>query len=340
MVTQRDVAHELGIAVSTVSRALAGSPDIPHSTQQLVRETAQRLGYRRDAHAASLRTGRSGMISLVVGAIDNPFFSELAHEVEREANRHGLGLMIANSHEDALAQEKAVTTMLEQRVDGMILVPVGEPSENMRSLLSAQPTVAVDRHYSTFSMDSVTVDPRHAVSELVEHLRVSGYQRPAILVGPEVTSTGIGRASVLSEELQRVGWKDCPTVSCPHDAHAARAATATLLGSARPDAVICGGNVLVLGALRAMQEGGVAVGPEVALATFDDVPWFELMRPALTAVSADIPAMAREAVRLLLRRIDNPEGPIEVLTQEARLLLRESTSRSPVPTGNESAMRP
>lgn len=329
MVTQRDVARELGIAVSTVSRALAGSSDIPESTRTSVREAAERMGYRKDAQAASLRTGRSGVISLVVGAIDNSFFSELAHYVEQEANRHGLSLMIANAHEDAAAQERAVTTMLEQRVDGVILVPVGELSDSMRTLLSARPTVTVDRHYPDFAIDSVTVDPREAVAEFVQHLRMSGFERPAVLAGPEVTSTGVGRARILAEELSRAGWDNVPILSVAHEAHAAQNATATLLSSARPDALICGGNMLALGALRAMKGQGVEIGSEVAVATFDDVPWFELMRPSLTAITADIADMARETVRLLRRRIEDPDGSTQSLTQKARLVLRDSTHRRP-----------
>ncbi|OLL15702.1 LacI family DNA-binding transcriptional regulator [Actinomyces oris] len=133
MVTQRDIARELGVAVSTVSRSLSDVPGIPETTKERVRQAAERLAYRRDAHAASLRTGRSGTISLVVGAIDNPFFAELAHHVETQANRLGLLLMIANGQEDPQAQERVALSMLEQRVDGMILVPVGPPRAGCRS---------------------------------------------------------------------------------------------------------------------------------------------------------------------------------------------------------------
>lgn len=327
MVTQRDIAQELGIAVSTVSRALAGSGDIPEVTRLSVREMAARLGYRKDAHAASLRTGRSGVISLVVGAIDNPFFAELAHHVEQEANHYGLSLMIANAHEDERALHDAVTTMLEQRVDGLILVPVGEVTPQMRALVSERPTVVVDRYFPHLSLDCVTVNPQAAVAELVQHLRVSGYQRPAILAGPEATSTGAARAAIVSEELHAAGWSEVPVMTCPHDVNAAHNATATLCSFAAPDALICGGNVLALGALRALKERRLAVGTEVAVATFDDVPWFEFLQPSLTAITADIPAMARDTVRLLRARMENPEGPIQERIQEARLILRESTGR-------------
>ena len=321
MVTQRDIARELGVAVSTVSRSLSDVPGIPEATKERVRHAAERLGYRRDAHAASLRTGRSGTISLVVGAIDNPFFAELAHHVETQANRLGLLLMIANGQEDPAAQERVALSMLEQRVDGMILVPVGPPTSGLQELVAQTPTVAVDRLLPGADIDSVLVDPRGAVRELAGHLRDAGYRRPAVISGPDATSTGAGRARVVSEELEAAGWSGFPVLSSAHDASQAQEVAERLLADCRPDVLICGGNVITLGALRAMKRLGVDVG----VATFDDLPWFDLMSPALTSISNDIPRMAAETVRLLLQRIENPDGAVQQVAHEASLSLREST---------------
>ncbi|OLO43636.1 hypothetical protein BKH31_12150 [Actinomyces oris] len=326
MVTQRDIARELGVAVSTVSRSLSDVPGIPETTKERVRQAAERLGYRRDAHAASLRTGRSGTISLVVGAIDNPFFAELAHHVETQANRLGLLLMIANGQEDPQAQERVALSMLEQRVDGMILVPVGPPTSGLQELVAQTPTVAVDRLLPGAGVDSVLVDPRDAVRELVGHLRDAGYQRPAVISGPDATSTGAGRARVVAEELEAAGWSGFPVLSSAHDASQAQEVAERLLADRQPDVLICGGNVITLGVLHAMKRLGVEVGADVGVATFDDLPWFDLMNPALTSISNDIPRMAAETVRLLLQRIENPDGALQKVIHEAWLSLRESTS--------------
>ena len=233
--------------------------------------------------------------------------------------------MIANGQEDPAAQERVALSMLEQRVDGMILVPVGPPTSGLQELVAQTPTVAVDRLLPGAGIDSVLVDPRNAVRELARHLRGAGYQRPAVISGPDVTSTGAGRARVVSEELEAAGWSDVPVLSSAHDASQAQEVAERLLADCRPDVLICGGNVITLGALRAMKRLGVDVGTDVGVATFDDLPWFDLMSPALTSISNDIPRMAAETVRLLLQRIENPDGAVQKVIHEASLSLREST---------------
>ena len=245
--------------------------------------------------------------------------------METQANCLGLLLMIANGQEDPAAQERVALSMLEQRVDGMILVPVGPPTSGLQELVAQTPTVAVDRLLPGAGIDSVLVDPRNAVRELARHLRGAGYQRPAVISGPDVTSTGAGRARVVSEELDAAGWSDVPVLSSAHDASRAQEVAERLLADCRPDVLICGGNVITLGALRAMKRLGVDVGTDVGVATFDDLPWFDLMSPALTSISNDIPRMAAETVRLLLQRIENPDGAVQKVIHEASLSLREST---------------
>ena len=174
------------------------------------------------------------------------------------------------------------------------------------------------------------MDPRDAVRELAGHLRDAGYRRPAVISGPDATSTGAGRARVVSEELEVAGWSGFPVLSSAHDASQAQEVVERLLADCQPDVLICGGNVITLGALRAMKRLGVDVGADVGVATFDDLPWFDLMSPALTSISNDIPRMAAETVRLLLQRIENPDGVVQKVIHEASLSLREST-RGPRP---------
>ena len=133
---------------------------------------------------------------------------------------------------------------------------------------------------------------------------------------------------MVSEELEAAGWSGFPVLSSAHDASQAQEVAERLLADCQPDVLICGGNVITLGALRAMKRQGVDVGADVGVATFDDLPWFDLMSPALTSISNDIPRMAAETVRLLLQRIENPDGAVQQVIHEASLSLRESTRGS------------
>ena len=324
MITQKELAQRLGLSVSTVSRALAGSTKLPPETVERVQGLAAQVGYRRYRPASALRTRRTGVIGLAVGDIGNPYFASLAHHIEREVDKVGLSLLIANSQEDPTAQEKVIGSMLAQGVDGLLLVPTGEASPLTIRLINQVPTVAVDRVLDGTELDCALVDSALAVVQLAAHLAQNGYFRPAILCGPADTSTGISRAEAVAAALRR-HFPDVPipTGHVPHNPNLARAACAKLLSNNDVDALVVGGNMIALGALQCLQETRAQIG----LATFDDLPWFSYLRPSLTAIAADPAALARAATTLLRRRIDSPSASPKTIFQPATLRLRDSTTR-------------
>lgn len=323
MITQKDLASRLGMSVSTVSRALAGSPQIPADTVKRVRALAEKMGYRRYGPASALRTQKTGVLGLAVGDIDNPFFASLAHHVERAAQHLGMSLLIANGQEDAAAQEKIVISMVEQRVDGLLLVPTGSPTAGTRKLVGQVPTVTVDRNLAGAGLDAALVDATVAVRQLASHIAQAGYRHPAILCGPNDTSTGRDRAQLVRTELRKA-FPDTalPTAHIPHSPDRAATACRDLIRNTPTDVIIAGGNMIALGALKILNRCSLHIG----LATFDDLPWFSAVRPSLTAIGTDVQQLAENAIDLLKRRMDSPDAPALTLWQQATLYPRESTT--------------
>lgn len=333
MATIREIAEDLGVALSTVSRSLNDSPAISEATKQRVREAAERLGYRRDVAAAALRSGRSHVLGLVLGDVTNPFFALLAQHVESEARKHGFRIMFGNGEEKPSRQTEVVATLLEYRVDGLLIVPAGRPEPSCVAQMREVPTVAIDRAVPGADFDFVGSDVEGALLDLAAHLRDLGYRRPALITGPQSTTTGAERTQLARAAFQRAGFDRPAESRSRYDAASGERAMTELLGAGRPDVVVCGSSVIAQGAMLSLKQHDMRVGADVGLATFDALPWFEAMTPALTVIDTDVSAMARMAVDVLASRIDGTRTDPSPHTQmtTARLLVRESTLHAAPP---------
>ena len=325
MTTIRQIAEQLGVNASTVSRSLNDSPTIPNSTKQRVREIADQLGYRKDMRAASMRAGKSLLIGVVVGDIVNPFFAELADRIERQTRTKGYQIMLGNGGEEPGAQEKIVETMLSQNIDGLLLTPAGRPTSKMLSHIKEVPTVAVDRKITGAEIDSVGCDFSQAVTQLAAHFAANGYQSVAVLSGPESTSTGDTRHRMLCAALAEAGISRVQAYSSPFQETGGDVTIKQVLAKGTPDALVCASGVIALGAMLGLKACQIRPGLDIGIATFDRLHWLEAMTPSVTMIDTDISKMADLAVNLLLKRIAGRGGkPVEKNTT-AKLLLREST---------------
>ena len=330
MVTIRQIAEELDLSISTVSRALKDSPQIPERTKERVRTAADRLGYQRHAQAAALRTGSTHMLGLVVSSIDNPFFGKVAARVEEAAAARGYRLMVAHCGEDHERQDEMLSAMMEYRVDGLIFVPMGTPEDRVMQRLRTMPVVTIDRQLEGSGIASVGADSWGAARELAAHIRSQGFERPALISGPQTTSTGLERDRCLRSSLMDVGYENIPGRKSSYTIEGGRAAARELFTEAEeqgtlPDVLICSSAPIAIGAMTECAERGIRVGQQIGMATFDELDWFQAITPTMTAIDTRIPDMARESVNLLLSLIAGETAPDQLIRLPSRLCLRDST---------------
>lgn len=326
MATIREIAESVGVSVSTVSRSLNGSPGIPEKTKQKVLNEAKRLGYRKDVRAASVRTGKSAVIGVVVGDIVNPFFAQLSAQIEQQARENGYQIMLGGS-EDVAVQEELIATLLSNRVAGLLVTPAAYPSKNFLNLLTEAPTVLVDRVIPDLAIDVVDSDVSSAIDDLVAHIKFREFRKIVILSGPLATSTGATRKQILVEKLSAAGIDDIRAYTCAYSEKAGREIMRSALQDGCPELVICGASVIALGALLGLKETSTCCEKEVAIATFDRLTWLEAITPSITMIDTNIEEMAKLSVATLLGRIENPKQPTATLTTSAKLLIRDSTSK-------------
>jgi len=332
----KDVAARAGVSVATVSRVLNANPRVSSATRERVVAAMEELGYRPNAVARSLRIDETRVLGLVLGDILNPFFTALARGVEDEARTAGYTVVICNADEDPDEQDHYVRVLLEQQVDGLLLCPTAEVTSMVRAAVrSAKPLVFVDRVLPELDVPSARVDGTAAIHALVAHLRDLGYRRIAFISGPPTLSTGRERSALFLEAMRANGLATRPEYLEAGDFRAAsgREITARFLALPEPpEVIVVGDNLMTLGALDAVRERGLHIPADMAIASYDDVPWFAHLDPPMTAISQPVAELGARAVRTLLELIRTRTASSTVLS--ASLVVRRSCGEPPAGRAN------
>ncbi|MGW1234305.1 LacI family DNA-binding transcriptional regulator [Streptomyces californicus] len=322
----KDVAAEAGVSVATVSRVLNGHPSVSQEARTRVLAAVEALGYRPNAVARSLRTAQTRTLGLVISDVLNPYFTELARFVEEEARALGYSVIIGNADEQPDLQDHHVRTLIDRRIDGLLVSPADGGTPLLRDVaLSGTPMVFVDRWIPGIDVPVVRADGTGAVRDLVAHLHGLGHRRLAIIAGPAATTTGDERVEAFRGALRDHGLAlpDAYIGQGDFQAASGRRATEGFLELAEPpEVVFAADNLMALGALDAIRARGLRVPDDIALAAFDDIPWFVHTGPPITAVAQPTADLARAAVRALADRIEGRTP--QSVTLPARLVVRRS----------------
>jgi LacI family transcriptional regulator len=313
MVKMVDVARRAGVSVSTVSHVINGTRYVKDETIQLVRQAIHDTGYTHNTIARSLVTQSTQTIGLAISTISNVYFADLVGAMESAARRAGYTLLLADSHDDADEELRAVSALHQRRVDGVLFAPVTGPDGAALGYLEelGVPTVLVDRCPSDH-FDQVGVENVEATAGLVEHLVSIGHSRIGMVAGLPGLSTSSERVAGYRLALERCGVPyDEKLVADGHsNAVSAEAATRELLRSPDPPtALVSANNHMTIGVMRALDLLGVRVPADLGLVVFDDFEWAALFHPRLTAVAQPIREIGDEAVRMLIDRIRDPRRP-------------------------------
>jgi len=331
MATIKDVARIARVSTASVSRVLSGQTGSSAAMRARVLAAAGELNFRPNAVARSLRTTGTRTVGLVVPDLLNPFFTELARAVEDTARGAGFSLIVGNADEDPTQQDHYVRILLERQVDGLIVVPTVETSPLLREAADhGQPLVLVDRPAQDVHAPTVRGDGAAAIAELVDHLVLTGRHHMAIVTGPDQAGTSRERLLAFRAALSGHGI-DLPEERILHGnfrAESGYRSLAALLASPEiPDSILVTNGPMAQGALRLLSEqatsSAVRVPDDLALAVFDDMPWFTLLRPTLTAIVQPTTRLGERAMHMLLDRINGRDVIDERIACE--LVLRGST---------------
>ena len=326
MSTMAEVARRAGVSTATVSHVLNGTRRVSEATRRQVLAAVDAVDYTPNQAARSLATARTTTIGLALSAISNPYFGELLHAVESEAAAAGYTLLLVDPHEDP-SYERTAVRRLRNRVDGLLFAPSFEATATLDELAAQNvPTVLVDRLVGG-AHDQVGSENEEPVAELVGHLAGAGHTRIGFVAGRAGLSTTTERAAGYRLGMARAGLTVDERWIVPGESEsepARRAVAALLAGEDPPAALVTANNAMTIGAMQALRAAGLRVPEDVALVAFDDFPWADAFRPGLTVIAQPFAEIGREAVRMLLHRMREPDAPPRSLRLPARFVHRES----------------
>ncbi len=320
-----DVAGAAGVGPMTVSRVINGHPYVSDTTAKRVRAAIRKLGYRPNQAARMLTGQRSKSIGLIVPNIADPFFSVVSRAVQQAAREAGYTVWLAASDYDAATEEAEIGEMTNHPVDGIVLAPVNSRGKHLKAAAAGSiPIVTIDRSIEIASTDSVEVENRAGVQMAMEHLRGHGYRRIHCVASDSHLRSIRLRVEAFEEHLRRAKLSARKTI-LPDTANALPALESLFNSRQRPDAVFATNNACTFAVIETLQTLGVRIGRDVALIGFDDVNFYTLIRPSITAISQPVAELGRTATRLLLERIHNegPAGKVRI-TLPVALITRES----------------
>jgi len=331
--TIRDVARKARVSTATVSRVLAGLNMVSEALASRVHAVAKELRYQPNRIARSLRARTTRTIGVLIPNIQNPFFTGVIRGIEDLLRATDYTLLLGNSDDDPQREKQYLDLLRAEGVGGLILVPGLDGPRAYREVVDGGiPVVAIDRFVPGLAADSVTVANAEGAAVAVRHLTALGHRRIAIITGPENVSTATER---LAGYLTAMAEARLPTdpaliLHAPFRPEGGYEATRKLLAlPSPPRAIFAGSDMTALGTLRALNERRLRIPEDVAMVSFDDMPWTAALHPPLTAIAQPTYELGATAARLLLARIREPGRPFERVHLQTQLMVRASCGAKP-----------
>jgi LacI family transcriptional regulator len=328
----KDIAKEVGVSTALVSYVLNNLKEgrISKEIAQKIREVAQRLNYRPNQIAKSLKTNKTFTIGLIVADISNPFFSTLARIVEDEANKVNYTVIFGSSDENQQKSAKVIDTLLNRQVDGLILSPPADSEALMIELQKQDiPFVLLDRYFPTVKTNYVALNNHAAALIATEHLIESGCKR----IGMINYKTSLfhlqerkrGYLTALKKHLVpfRKSW--LRLVDIANNKHEIEKAVNDLLNIDEPiDGLVFSSNIIAAHGLKLINTLPVTVPDDLAIVSFDETEVLDLFYAPLTYIRQPLREMGAMATKILLENIGS-NNRITQVDMEPELVIRASS---------------
>jgi LacI family transcriptional regulator len=333
--TIHDIAKELNMTASTVSRALNDHPKISQATKILVQNKAKEMNYTTNVLAASLRTGKAQTIGLVVPRINRVFISNTIAGIESVTNRAGYNIIICQSDEKQLKEEQNINTLINSRVDGIIMaISFGNNSAEHieRARKEGIPVVQFDRIREDVPVSNVLNDNEEISYQAVKHLISQGYRRIVHFAGPQHINIYRQRFGGYKKALLEHGFEFDENLVFSEVLDKERGFQTfqqIIDNKLDVDAVFSASDYSAMGALLAAKENNISIPEQLGIVGFANEPFTEFIDPSMTTIDQRAVEMGAEVARLILDEIENPSevhNP-QSITMNCKLIVRQSSNR-------------
>jgi LacI family transcriptional regulator, galactose operon repressor len=324
----RDVAALAKVSIKTVSRVVNGETGVSPGLARRVVAASERLNYRHNLTASSLRRsdGRSATIGVLLEDVANPFSSFLHRAIEDVAVQRGVLVLAGSSDENADRERQLVSAFASRRVDGLIIQPSSHDHSYLLTERSAGTAIVfVDRPPAFFDADTVLTDNAAGVRRGVRHLIERGHRRIGYLGDTRTIATAADRYRGYVAELadQKIKLDERLVRLDLRGIEKAEAAVTEMLSQSKPPtALFTGQNLITIGAFRALRH--LQLHQRIALIGFDDILLADLLEPGITVIAQDPAAIGRTAAQVLFARLDGDRSPSQHHIVLTRMITRGS----------------
>lgn len=329
-----DLAEQAGVSTATVSRVLNGKHGVSAQARQAVLAALDVLGYERPE---KLRTRSAGLVGLVVPELSNPVFPAFAQVIETMLTERGYTAVLCTQSPGGTTEDQYVEMLLEHGVDGIVFVSglhadtTASKDRYHRLRSRGLPVVLVNGWAEGVDAPTVSTDDAAALDLAFRHLTSLGHRSIGLAIGPDRFVPARRKREEFAVNLQRHLGVDDPTghvVSTLFTVEGGQAAALDLIDSGHT-AIICGSDLMALGAIRAARSRGLSVPGDVSVVGFDDSPLIAFTDPPLTTVRQPVQAMGHAAVSALVAEISGTPASRTELMFHPELIVRGSTGAAP-----------
>ncbi len=333
-VSLKDIAEKAGVSVTTVSIVLNGRAKDMKISEAMARKIlalGEKMNYRPNHFAKGLRTGKTNTIGLIVDDISNYFFGHLANIVEEEADKLGYTVMFCSSENNEGKSRHILNMLVDKHMDGYIIAPTKAMLPELEKLVKEKkPAVLIDRYYQQLDSSYVTIDNVNGSLEAVNYLAKKGYRRIALVTNLTDQLQMIQRMEGYQQGLKKnhlqldhqiikeipFGLTDEKVVKEIKDF--------VVLNKNKFDAIFFTSNNLGVAGLEALRSIGKRIPDDISVICFDDNDLFRLGMPGISVVSQPIKDIAKKAVEILIKQINQRSTTVEHIVLKTVMIERES----------------
>jgi LacI family transcriptional regulator len=333
-VGRKDVAALAGVSPAVVSYVLNGGPrKVAPQTRRRVLDAVDRLGYRPNVIARSLRMNKTMTIGLVVPDTSNPFFAELSRAVEDAAFADGYTVLLGNAQDDAARQRSYLRTFEQRQVDGVLLVPTTTaPGQFEEIVQSGVPLVVMDRKVpDDAGVSQVLVDNVNGARRATNHLLGHGKRRIACIAGPANEYPSHDRLEGWRAALAENGTPPDPglVITAEFGKRAGYEAASQLIDATDVDAIFVTSDEQSIGVMYALHQRGIACPDDISVVSFDGVATMSYIAPSVTTMAQPFDELGRAAISEICAKIANPDREPSTTTLPPTLRRRRSCGCEP-----------
>lgn len=321
-----DVAERAGVSKSLVSLVMREPERVSEASRLAVLAAAEELGYRPNAVARSLVQQRTNVIGVVVSDLHNPFFADVADGIEAAAGAAGYRAMLSSGFLDAKREWAALDTLLDLRVDALILMGTMMKTPKIEGVASSVPVTLVGRHTRSTVVDSVGVDDAVGAQEAVEYLIGLGHSR-IVHIHAGTAAGAPRRRKGYEKAMKRAGLADHIHLVRGDftEAGGAKAMREILDSGDLPSAVFAPNDFSALGAMDVIDSAGLSIPEDISLFGYDNLSISGLPRIGLTTVGQPRATLGEQAVQLVLERLDEGRDVVRHIVEPPYLVIRDTT---------------